>query len=264
MRILVTNDDGFDAPGLKVLKKIAEELSDDVWVVAPESDRSGAGHSITLNEPLRLREITERSFAVKGMPTDCVIMAVRHLMEDKAPDLVLSGVNRGQNVADDVTYSGTIACAMEGAMMGIPSIALSLSVFQHTLLPHFIWETPATHGAGIVRRAIETGWPDNVVLNINFPDREPNDVKGVKITHQGLRQQHSLNLDERLDSRGIPYYWIGYRREKTTPVEGSDLWAVYNGYVSITPLSLDLTDYESQKKLDAMGLALNESLRKAV
>ena len=125
MRILLTNDDGIHAPGLGVLEKIAGELSDDIWVVAPETDQSGVSHSLSLNDPLRLREIGPRHFAVKGTPTDCVIMAVRHILSDSAPDLVLSGVNRGQNVAEDITYSGTIAGAIEGTILGIPSMALS-------------------------------------------------------------------------------------------------------------------------------------------
>src|ERR1700736_705415 len=145
MRILLTNDDGIFAPGLDVLEKIARVLSDDVWVVAPETDQSGVSHSLSLNDPLRLREIDARRFAVKGTPTDCVIMGVRHIVEDGAPDLVLSGVNRGQNVAEDVTYSGTIAGAIEGTILGIPSIALSQAYGLETRQsPH--WETALRHG----------------------------------------------------------------------------------------------------------------------
>ena len=128
MRILITNDDGIEAPGLDVLQKIASDLSKDVWVVAPETDQSGAAHSLTLHEPLRLRKLSERVFAVKGTPTDCVIMGVRYILQDELPTLILSGVNRGANLADDVTYSGTIAGAIEGTMLGIPSIALSLAI----------------------------------------------------------------------------------------------------------------------------------------
>src|SRR5271166_3065707 len=151
MRILITNDDGIDAPGLDVLQKIAQDLSGDVWVVAPETDQSGAAHSLTLHEPLRLRKLSARTYAVKGTPTDCVIMTVRQVIKGEEPTLVLSGVNRGSNLADDVTYSGTIAGAIEGAMLGIPSIAMSLAVnWEDPKRIH--WETPMELGAPLVRR----------------------------------------------------------------------------------------------------------------
>src|SRR5437763_6277117 len=151
MRILCTNDDGIHAPGLKIVEEIARELSDDVWVVAPETDQSGVSHSLSLNDPLRLREIGRRHFAVRGTPTDCVIMGVRHLIADPPPGLVLSGVNRGQNVAEDVTYSGTIAGAMEGTILGIPSIAPSQAYGPSTRdRPH--WDTAIQHGPDLLRR----------------------------------------------------------------------------------------------------------------
>src|SRR5208337_3704378 len=154
MRILITNDDGVEAPGLGVMQAIAAGLTDDVWVVAPETDQSGAAHSLTLHEPLRLRKLSERVFAVKGTPTDCVIMAVAHLLKDKKPTLVLSGVNRGANIADDITYSG----AIEGTILGIPSIAMSLAVNWEDMTK-IHWETPIEHGAGLVRRLMDAGWP---------------------------------------------------------------------------------------------------------
>lgn len=249
MRILVTNDDGVEAPGLDVLQKIASELSDDVWVIAPDTDQSGAAHSITINDPLRLRQLNERTYAVKGTPTDCVILGVRHVLKDHPPDLILSGVNRGQNMADDVTYSGTIAGAMEGSLLGIPSIALSLATLQQGI-PTFKWETPMVLGADLIDRLLKAGLPKHVILNINFPDNEPGEVKGVKITEQGQRNQNLLEIEDRLDTRGVPYYWIGYRRRQSSPPEGSDLWAVYNGFISVTPLFLDLTHRETYKKLD--------------
>src|SRR5919201_418859 len=151
MRILITNDDGINAPGLTVLQDIAGELSSDVWVVAPELDQSGAAHSLTLREPLRLRAIEERVYAVRGTPADCVIMGVRHLLKDEPPLLVLSGVNRGSNLAEDVTYSGTIAGAFEGTLLGVRSIALSLAGgFDGA--KKIKWEPPLTHGPAIIRR----------------------------------------------------------------------------------------------------------------
>src|SRR5438874_10584610 len=178
MRILITNDDGIHAPGLDVCEEIARALSDDVWVVAPETDQSGVSHSLSLNDPLRLREIDERHFAVKGTPTDCVIMGVRHLMQERGPDLVLAGVNRGQNVAEDVTYSGTIAGAMEGTILGIPSIALS-QAYGATTRQRPFWQTAVRHSPDLIRRIVDTGTPRNVLVNVNFPDCTPEDERGV-------------------------------------------------------------------------------------
>ena len=250
MRILVTNDDGIEAPGLDAMQQIASDLSDDVWVVAPETDQSGAAHSLTLHEPLRCRTLSERIYAVKGTPTDCVIMGVRFLLADKPPDLVLSGVNRGSNIADDVTYSGTIAGAIEGTLLGVPSIALSLMVdFEGP--SHVKWETPMTLGADLVRKLLETGWPKGIVLNVNFPDREPDNIAGVAVTQQGRRDQDLLSIVDRMDTRGNPYYWLGFSRRRSNPAEGTDLWAVYSGRISITPLNLNLTDAPTCSDLSA-------------
>jgi 5'-nucleotidase len=240
MRILLTNDDGIEAPGFDVLQQIASELSDDVWVVAPETDQSGAAHSLTLHEPLRLRQTAERTYAVRGTPTDCVIMGVRHILADKRPDLVLSGVNRGANIADDVTYSGTIAGAMEGTLLGIRSMALSLAI-RIAGDDKIKWETPMALGSNLVRRVLEAGFPPDVLININFPDREPDDIAGTVVTTQGKRDQDLLKVVDRMDTRGNPYYWFGFERRRSNPPEGTDLWAIYSGHVSITPLHLDLT-----------------------
>ena len=248
MRILVTNDDGIHAPGLKVLEKIANELSDDVYVVAPESDQSGVSHSLSLNDPMRLREISPRHFAVKGTPTDCVIMGVRHILKDKKPDLVLSGVNRGQNVAEDVTYSGTIAAAMEGTILGVPSIALS-QAYPYGDRGGLTWATTEQHGARIIRKLLEIGIPPGILMNVNFPARADGSVEGVAIAVQGQRNQALLNVEERADGRGIPYYWLGFGRGKITPAEGTDLHALADGKISITPLRLDLTDLPSLTRL---------------
>jgi len=241
MRILLTNDDGIHAQGLKLLESIARELSDDVTVVAPESDQSGVAHSLSLSDPLRLREIGPRHFALKGTPTDCVIMGVRHILDD-APDLVLSGVNRGQNVAEDVTYSGTIAGAIEGTILGIASIALSqaygVSTRQH---PH--WDTALRHGPDLIRRLLAEGMPRDVMVNVNFPDCAPDAVKGIAVTMQGKRDQELLRIEARHDGRGNPYYWLVFaRREQQEPRGGTDLSAVADNRIAVTPLRLDLTD----------------------
>jgi 5'-nucleotidase len=250
LRILVTNDDGIEAPGLDALQKIASDLSDDVWVVAPETDQSGAAHSLTLHEPIRLRKLSERVFAVKGTPTDCVIMAVRHILAGQAPALVLSGVNSGANLADDVTYSGTIAGAIEGTMLGIPSIAMSLA--RNYDAPETLrWETPMALGADLVRKLLDAGWPRDVLLNINFPDREPSQVQGVQITGQGRRDQDYLRVVDRMDTRGNPYYWLGFLPRSSNPEQGTDIWAVRSGAISVTPLHLNLTHFETCQKLMA-------------
>jgi 5'-nucleotidase len=254
-RILVANDDGIYAPGLAVLERIAAEISDDIWIVAPESEQSGASHSLTLSDPLRLRQIEERRFAVKGTPTDCVLMAIKSVMP-QAPDLVLSGVNRGQNLCEDVTYSGTIAAAMEGTVFGIPSIALSQS-YGLTGSRDLKWQTAEHHAPNLIRKLLGNSWGEGVLININFPDCEPDEVAGTEVSVQGSRDQNMLRIDERVDARGRSYYWLGYGGQKSTPAEGTDLKAIYDGKISITPLHLDLTQFKAmdtvRNLLDADG-----------
>ncbi|HSI40074.1 MAG TPA: 5'/3'-nucleotidase SurE [Xanthobacteraceae bacterium] len=241
MRILVTNDDGIHAPGLEACARIARALSDDVWVVAPETDQSGVSHSLSLSDPLRLRKVDERRFAVKGTPTDCVIIAVRHILPDWKPDLVLSGVNRGQNVAEDVGYSGTVAGAMEGTILGIPSIALSQAFGPATRhAPDF--GTAEHFAPDIVRTLLDEGIPPGILINVNFPPRPADQVTGVAVTAQGRRDQALMRIDERQDGRGNPYFWIGFERRTAESVNGSDLYALDHGRISITPLRLDMTD----------------------
>lgn len=247
-RILLANDDGINAPGLEVLEAIAAELSDDVWVVAPETEQSGAGRSITLSHPLRVRELTPRRYAIEGTPADSVLMGVRHIMPDE-PDLILSGVNRGQNIADDVTYSGTIAAAMEGTALGIRSMALSQTYgIAGTKVP---WDTGKMIGAEIVHSLAHVELGEGVLLNINFPDCAPEDVKGVQYTRQGKRDQNLLMLDQRTDARGRDYFWLGFKRHQSRPEAGTDLHAVYNGYVSVTPLHTNLTETGLLARLQA-------------
>ena len=241
MRILITNDDGIHAPGLKILENIARQLSDDVWIVAPETDQSGVSHSLSLNDPLRLREVAPKHFAVKGTPTDCVIMGVREILRDHRPDLVLSGVNAGQNVAEDVTYSGTIAGAMEGTILGVPSIALS-QAYGPTGRDKIKWHCGEKRGAEIIRKILAAGIEKDSLVNVNFPDCEPQDVQGVAITAQGKRDQNLLRLDARQDGRGKPYYWIAFERGPQNPANGTDLKALKDMKISVTPLRLDLTD----------------------
>jgi 5'-nucleotidase len=246
-RILVTNDDGIHAPGLEALVEIAGQLSSDVWVVAPEFNQSGAGHSLSIINPIRAREVGETKYAIEGTPTDCVLYAVKHLLKDRKPDIVLSGVNRGTNMADDVTYSGTIAGAMEGCLLGIPSIAFSQAFVQSHPVK---WGTATQHGAEVARRVLAMDWPRNVFVNVNFPDMVAASVKGIKVTRQGVRGFGGTVI-ERTDPRGGAYYWIGYTPGEHELDEESDLYAVRHGYISVSPLHLDLTHEPTRRKLAA-------------
>jgi len=247
MRILVTNDDGIHAPGLDVAETIARALSDDVWVVAPETEQSGASHSLTLAGPLRLRPVRERRYAVSGTPTDCVLMACLHLLKDQPPGLVLSGVNPGSNLADDITYSGTVAGAMEGCALGIPSIALSQDPAGSRL--EIDWSVGEVHGPTVVRRLLAAGWPPGVLMNVNFPGIPAAQVGGVALVPQGHYDLLSTEIIARTDMRERPYYWIGLRHHETVPAEDSDLGAIAAGRISVTPLHLNLTEQAVLRKM---------------
>jgi 5'/3'-nucleotidase len=248
--ILVTNDDGIHAAGLQSLEKIARELSPDVWVVAPETEQSGKSHSLTLNDPLRMRKIDDRHVAVHGTPADCVILAVRKVMP-VMPDLVLSGVNRGQNMADDVTYSGTIAAAMEGTSIGLKSIALS-QAFGLRSADGLSYDVAEAHGPQVLRKLFAADLGPGALININFPDCRPEEVRAVEVTRQGKRDQNLLLVDERIDTRGRAYYWLGFKREKSKPAPGTDLHAVLNRSISITPLHMNLTQIDAMEVLRSM------------
>jgi len=242
LRILLTNDDGIHADGLEALERIAAELSDDVWVVAPEYEQSGASRALTLADPVRVRQLSERRFATTGTPTDCVMLGVTELVPGKKPDLVLSGVNRGANLAEDVTMSGTVAGAIEGMALGVPAIALSQMGFYEEGTSFAAAET---YGPGIVRRLFELGWPKDVVLNVNFPNGPVENIKEVEVTRQGFRDVQIRHAEKRLDLRGRDYYWMGFRPLRSSPAEGTDLRALYDGKISVTPLHIDLTHMQT-------------------
>jgi 5'-nucleotidase len=248
-RILVTNDDGIHSDGLDVCTEIGRALSDDVWVLAPEFDQSGVSHSLSLNDPLRLREVGEHRFAVKGTPTDCVIMGARHVIKDRPPDLVLSGVNRGRNAGEDVIYSGTVAGAVEGTILGIASVALSQAYKSRSGRPPH-WDTAIRFAPDIIRRVLAAGIPRDVLINVNFPDCPPNEVKGIAVTNQGRNRQERLQIDARQDGRGNAYYWIAYVRMRgLPPPDGSDISALADNRIAVTPLRLDMTDEPFMTKL---------------
>lgn len=257
MRILVTNDDGINAPGLVALEAIAAQLSDDVWVVAPAEEQSGAGHSLTLSQPVRVRAINPRRFAVRGTPTDCVMLALGAVMKDAKPDLILSGVNRGGNLAEDVTYSGTVSAAMEGCLAGIRSIALSQCMIDYSE-GREDFTTATAHGAEIIRRVQDIDWPKGVLININFPPVAAEAVKGVRVTEQGFRDYGNIHLVERIDPRGFPYYWHGFGREMPAPGHETDLKAMHEACISVTPLHLDMTHYETMAALRGALASLAE------
>lgn len=251
MRILISNDDGIAAAGLATLEEIAHQLTDDVWTVAPEVDQSGMSRSVTLTRPLRARKLGERRFAVDGTPTDCVHLGVTQIVDGARPDLILSGVNHGQNVAEDVTFSGTIAVAFQGMSLGIPSIALS-QARSETHGPRFA--TARAWGPSVLRALLRAGWPRDVILSVNFPDCDADAVTGVDVAAQGSRAQIELYAEERTDLRQRRYYWFGFNNCGAEPAVGTDLRALRDGRIAVTPLHLALTHEGAMPALkDALG-----------
>ncbi len=243
MRILLTNDDGIHAEGLAALERIAAQLSDDVWVCAPEYEQSGASRALTLAEPIRVRKVGERKFATTGTPTDCVMLGIHELVVGKKPDLVLSGVNRGANLAEDVTMSGTVAGAIEAMALGVPGIALSqMSAYDP---PDGFFAPAEAFAPGVITRLIEVGWSAEVMLNINFPAKPVAEIVEIEVTRQGFRDVQVRMAEKRTDLRGRDYYWIGFKPEKSKPAQGTDLRALYEGRISVTPLHIDLTHMAS-------------------
>jgi 5'-nucleotidase len=251
MRILLTNDDGYHAPGLKVLEAIAAALSDDVWIVAPIDEQSGAGHSLTLTRPLRVRRFGEKRFAVAGTPTDAVMMAVAKIMKDSPPDLILSGVNRGANLAEDVTYSGTVSAAMEGALAGIRSIALSQSYSREGMGDSVPFEAATAWGERVLRPLIDAPLAPRTLVNVNFPALPAAQVKGVRVVCQGLRDYGRLQIVTNTDPRGYDYHWFALGPTEHQPGSDSDLEAIADGFIAVTPLHLDLTHGPSLAMLAA-------------
>ncbi len=245
-RILLTNDDGIHAPGMKSLIKVVRGLAKDVWIVAPEDEQSATGHSLTLRRPLRIRRLSAKRFAVDGTPTDTVLLGVMQVMKDKPPDLVISGINRGGNMGEDVTYSGTVAAAMEATLLGIPAIALSQQVPPGA---NARWSTAEHHAPEVLRRLAAASWPRNVLINVNFPDVPADDVLGIRITSQGRRKPGGKLL-EGADPAGRPYFWIATTRAFEEHGKGSDLEAVYGGAIAVCPLHLDLTHHATMRGLE--------------
>ncbi len=253
-RILVTNDDGIHAPGLAVLAAIARELSEDVWIVAPEVEQSGAGHSLSIHSPLRAHRYDERKYSVRGTPTDCVLYAVEVLLPSlgKKPDLILSGINRGHNLGEDVTHSGTIAATMEGTLCGIPSIAMSQSFAMFELDAQPSWHIPQKHGAEIVRAIMKAGLPPMTLMNVNYPNLPlGQEAKAIRLARQG-RRGTGKQLEEKFDSKERPYYWVSWGEEEATYEPGTDLDLLSKGNVTLTPIRMDLTDHATLARMQGL------------
>ena len=239
-RILISNDDGINSTGIRKLEIIAKKLAKDVWVVAPHTEQSATGHSLTLRSPLRINKFAKNRFSVNGTPTDCVVLAINKIMKDSPPDLVLSGINCGSNVGEDITYSGTIAAAMEATLFGIPAIALSQEVDEQRSTRKIDWSAAETYSTEIIKRVISVSWPRDVLINVNFPPVPKTQVKGIDITREGRRKVGD-EIVESNDPRGEPYFWIGAQKRSGSHSPGTDLAAIQNNRISVTPLSINLT-----------------------
>ena len=244
-RILVTNDDGIHSPGLKVLERIAKGLSRDVWVVAPETEQSATGHSLTVRRPLRPRKHGRRRFSVDGTPTDCVLVAHHHILAKRPPDLVLSGINHGGNLGEDVTYSGTVAAAMEAAILGLPAVAFS-QLRQGD--ERITFATAERFAPDILRALAGISWSRDLLINVNFPPLPPERVTGVRPCRQG-RRVTGTSVSEGKDPGGRPYLWIGNFQSDVSLDRDTDLAAIDEGAIAVTPLHLDLTHKASLKIL---------------
>ncbi len=252
MRILLTNDDGVNAPGLKVLEKIAREFSDDIWIVAPAEENSGAGHSLTLSRPVRIRQHSEKHYSVSGTPTDSVMIALGVVMQDAKPDLILSGVNRGANLGDDITYSGTVSAAMEGALAGVRSISMSQVYGREGMGDAVPFAAAEGWGAKVLAPLITREFAPRTLININFPPIAADAVKGVQVVRQGFHDYSRGSIVKGTDPRGYDYYWFGLHGVEHTSGHDTDLEVVDDGYISVTPLQLDLTHRDSLGALGAL------------
>jgi 5'-nucleotidase len=246
---LLCNDDGIFSEGIRALARALEPLGE-IWVVAPDRERSGSGHSLTLHHPLRVEKLQERWYAVDGTPTDCVYLGVNGILKGEKPALVVSGINKGGNLGDDITYSGTVCAAMEGAILGIPSMAVSLAGTRE-----YNFQTAARVSRILAEKLLEQGLPEDVFLNVNIPSVDWEHLRGIKITRQGKRI-YANAVEEKVDPRGRAYYWIGGEERGWIQQEGTDLHAVAHNYVSITPLHLDLTSYDAHAILATWELNL--------
>lgn len=238
-RVLLTNDDGINAPGLAVLEEIASSLAHDVWIVAPERDQSGTSHSISLHAPIRYSPEGSQRFSVSGTPGDCVVIAARHIMADALPTLVLSGVNRGANLGVETVFSGTVGAAMIALLLGIPSIALSQAFSNPNTIR---WDTARTLAPDVIRRLLATKWSKQACLNVNFPDVAPQQARPLARTRQGAGPVNNINVIPRIDPRGFTYHWLQFHRELFKDSDDSETAVIASGGISVTPLQFERTN----------------------
>lgn len=248
-RVLLVNDDGIDAPGLVMLEKIVRTFTDDIWVVAPDEERSGAGHSFSTTLPIRVRQRDERHFAVKGTPTDCALLAIYELIEGRKPDVLISGINRGPNLAEDITYSGTASAAMEGALLGIPAIALSQCFRPPAQVP---WDNAERYAGEVIEKLLGFDWKPGMFVNVNFPECPADEVTGIRVTSQGQRPPGAFIPERRVDARHFPYYWVKIALPSGGHAPGNDLQAMLDREISITPMQLDMTCRAAMPELEAI------------
>lgn len=248
-RILITNDDGIEGDGIVLLEKVARMFSDDVWVIAPDEERSGAGHSMSISNPIRIRQRDERHWAVRGTPTDCALLGIHELIPGKRPDVILSGINRGPNLGEDVTYSGTCSAAMEGAVLGVPAIALS-QIIRYKSTIH--WPTAEKYAPEVLGPLLDMDWAPGQFVNVNFPNCPPEDVAGIRVTTLGQRPEGAFRPVGRVDERHVPYWWIKINFPEGGNEPGNDLQAALDNEVSVTPLRLDMTDHRAHERMQAM------------
>jgi 5'-nucleotidase len=245
-RVMLTNDDGIDAPGMRVLEEIAAQIANEVWVVAPEHDQSGQSHAISLHHALRISERGERRFGVTGTPGDCAAIGLCHLMKDTPPQLVLSGVNRGLNLGLETVFSGTVGGAMTAMMLGVPALALSQAFVKRDAVP---WDTARTLGAETISRLLAVGWGKNAVLNINFPPVPAAEAGPVTLARQGEGAVAGMQVETRVDPRGMSYHWLNFKRGDIQQGPESDYSAMRAGKIVVTPLRYDRTDDEAYTEL---------------
>ncbi|HYZ72137.1 MAG TPA: 5'/3'-nucleotidase SurE, partial [Chthoniobacterales bacterium] len=247
-KVLLTNDDGFDAPGLRTLTEVAEELAEEVWIVAPNYDQSGTSHSLSLHSPLRISQKDERKYSVSGTPGDCVAIAVRHLMVSGRPELILSGINRGANLGIETVFSGTVGAAMAGLLLGIPSMALSQAFSDRSAVR---WDTARALAPKVIRQFANGDWSQGSILNINFPDVTVSEVGPVELTSQGTGLMEDVDVVSGIDPRSLEYHWIRLRRAAREDTPGSETSAIARGRVSITPLQFERTNQTVLASLQA-------------
>ena len=246
--VLLSNDDGINAQGLKSLELILRPIVKELIIVAPESEQSATSHSLTLRRPLRINQLSEEHFSVDGTPTDAVLLGVTEISKGRQIDLIISGINRGGNIGEDVTYSGTVAAAMEGTLLGVPSIALSQIYTDNHRVK---WSTAEDWAPKILQKVLSIKWPSSVLMNINFPDIESSKVTGVEICVHGHRKINS-ELQRGRDPRGDEYFWIGMQKYDSDSTPGTDLEATARGAIAITPLSLEMTHTQTLNKMKSI------------